>query len=262
MPKAPVYYALAQARFNPVAAMKKYVCEVQDILRQKGYTLFEPQEIKQLHITAASKQSPETVKVGKSATWLITKPKRDAGFILGTSSLAYHTTDYETHNEFLQEFLVGLKAVHQIVRLDHLSRIGLRYLDAVLPDEKETVEQYLAKGLHGVPFEGRLRYGFTESVFETNSEPLIRQGTLIVRIHRAIAPLGYPPDLVPYGLAPMPRFDIKNVIAHAVVDTDHFVEGQMPLNFGEIEQQLISLHSEIKKSFDATITPYAKEVWN
>jgi len=36
MTKAPVYYALAQAQFNPVTAMAKYVDEIQDILRREG----------------------------------------------------------------------------------------------------------------------------------------------------------------------------------------------------------------------------------
>lgn len=54
MSNAPVYYAVAQAQFNPVAAMAKYVDEVQDILRRKGYTLFEPQEVTQLQLIATS----------------------------------------------------------------------------------------------------------------------------------------------------------------------------------------------------------------
>lgn len=52
MSNAPVYYALAQAQFNPVAAMAKYVYEVQDLLRRDGYTLFEPQQVTHLQLTA------------------------------------------------------------------------------------------------------------------------------------------------------------------------------------------------------------------
>ena len=36
MSNAPVHYALAQAQFNPVAAMAKYVNEVQDRLGAKA----------------------------------------------------------------------------------------------------------------------------------------------------------------------------------------------------------------------------------
>ena len=45
MSNAPVYYALAQARFNPVAAMSKYVDQIQDRLRREGYPLFESQQV-------------------------------------------------------------------------------------------------------------------------------------------------------------------------------------------------------------------------
>ena len=51
MSNAPVCYALAQAHFNPVAAMAKYVDQVQDRLRREGYPLFEPQQITHLIVS-------------------------------------------------------------------------------------------------------------------------------------------------------------------------------------------------------------------
>lgn len=111
MTNAPVYYALAQAQFNPVAAMAKYVHEIQDILRREGYTLFEPQEIMQLQFVGAVGQAPTNPELMKVTNWLISKADRTAGFILGSSSLTYHTTHYETQNEFLPELVQGLQAV-------------------------------------------------------------------------------------------------------------------------------------------------------
>lgn len=48
MSNAPVYYALAQAQFNPIAAMANYVDRVQDRLRREGYPLYEPQRATRL----------------------------------------------------------------------------------------------------------------------------------------------------------------------------------------------------------------------
>ena len=79
MTKAPVYYALAQAQFNPVAAMAKYVDEIQDILRREGYTLFEPQEITQLQFVGAAGQAPTNPELMKVTNWLISKADRTAG---------------------------------------------------------------------------------------------------------------------------------------------------------------------------------------
>jgi uncharacterized protein (TIGR04255 family) len=261
MTKSPVYYALAQAQFNPVAAMAKYVDEIQDILRRDGYTLFEPQEITQLQFVGVAGQASTKPEVIQVNNWLISKSDRTAGFILGPSSLVYHTTNYETRNEFLPNLVQGLQAVHKVVSLEHIARLGLRYLDAIIPQEGEDVSQYLAGGLLGVSFGAKQRYAMNESVFETETGPIVKLGTLVARVYRATSSLGYPPDLIPQGLQPMPRFQINEEISHAVIDTDHFVEGRMLINIEQIQQQLESLHIAIKKSFEATITPYAQEVW-
>lgn len=261
MSNAPVYYALAQAQFNPVAAMAKYVDEVQDSLRREGYTLFEPQQVTHLQLTAAPGQSVPEPHVAQTTSWLISRVNRTSGFILGASSITYHTTHYETSNEFIPEMLRGLGAINEVVKLDHISRLGLRYLDAVLPKPGETVDQYLAGGLHGFTFGALQRYSLNESVFETQSGPLLTKGTLVARVHRMTSPLGYPPDMVPNGLLPMPRFEMNVECSHAVIDTDHFVEGQMKLDFDKINAQLLALHGTMKQVFEATTTDHARTIW-
>ncbi|MDR2032578.1 MAG: TIGR04255 family protein [Azoarcus sp.] len=57
MPNAPVYYALAQAHFNPIAAMAKYVDQIQDQLRHE-YPLFESQQFMQLLISGPGQAQP------------------------------------------------------------------------------------------------------------------------------------------------------------------------------------------------------------
>ena len=261
MSNAPVYYALAQAQFNPVAAIAKYVDEVQDLLRREGYILFEPQQVTHLQLSAAPGQAPAEPQVAHTSSWLITRGDRSSGFILNSASITFHTTHYETSNEFIPELLRGLKAVHKVVGLEHLSRLGLRYLDAVLPRPNETIDQYLNDGLHGVRFGAKQRYALNESVFETESAPILPRGTLVSRVHRMDSPLGYPPDMVPSGLTAMHKFEIKENRPHAVIDTDHFVEGRMPLDFEKIGEQLSALHASIKLVFDATVNDYARAVW-
>ena len=41
MSNAPVYYALAQVRFNPLAALEQYIPAIQDSLRREGFPDFE-----------------------------------------------------------------------------------------------------------------------------------------------------------------------------------------------------------------------------
>jgi uncharacterized protein (TIGR04255 family) len=262
MSNAPVYYALAQAHFNPVAAMAKYVDQIQDRLRREGYPLFEPQHSMQLVIQGPGQAQPaDPPHIQQTVLWLITRSDRTAGFILGPSTITYHTTHYQTHNEFIPELLRGLAAVHEAVSLDHVSRLGLRYLDAVLPCAEETTEQFLQPGLHGINFNATRRHAMTESVFATDTRPLVSNGTLIVRVYRMNAPLGFPPDMLPTGLAVSPKFDAKEPHDHAVIDTDHYVEGRMPVEMDKLNEQLLSLHATIKSVFVATTTNHARGVW-
>lgn len=261
MTDPPVYYALAQARFNPVPAMEKYVSEIQDRLRHESYTLFDSQQVAQLQFAAVPGQALPEPKLVNAISWLIAKSDQTAGFILSESAITFHTTHYVTRNEFIPELLRGLDIVHAVVGLDHVSRLGLRYLDAVLPKPGEDLDLYLANGLHGVPFGPKRQYVLNESVFETETAPLLSRGTLIARVYQSVSPLGYPPDLTPGNLVPMPKFDNKDARAHAVIDTDHFVEGRMPLDFDKIREQLLALHAIIRLVFDATVTEHATSVW-
>lgn len=261
MSDAPVYYALAQAHFNPVMAMAKYVDQIQDRLRREGYPLFEQQQIMQLAFTETGQAQSQEPQIQQAVSWLMTRSDRQAGFILGPSTITYHTTHYQTHQEFIPELLRGLQAVHEVVSLDHVSRLGLRYLDAVLPRDGETVELYLTSGLHGIGFNATRKHAMTETVFTTDQHPLIQQGTLVVRVYRTVAPLGFPPDMLPDGLQIASRFDIKEPCAHAIIDTDHYVQGRMLVAMDPLREQLFALHAIIKSVFEATTTDHARNTW-
>src|SRR5258708_6194553 len=124
-PPTPLYYALVQVQFNPVAAMEGYIKSIQDKMRLEGYTLFTTQEVNQLIF---DKNASTQGQVRKLPRWQITKQDQTAGFILTQTTLAYHTVKYTTHEQFLRDFLSALSWIRDIVKLEHLSRIGLRYL--------------------------------------------------------------------------------------------------------------------------------------
>lgn len=238
----------------------KYINDIQDQFRREGYTLFERQSVKQLQLSNTGQVEPNFLT---AVQWLINKEDRTSGFILTESSLAFHTTHYETKEEFIPELLRGIKIVHNVVQLDHLSRLGLRYLDAIFPSQDEKVNQYLASGLHGIEFKAEKEYTLTESVFQTECAPVLSTGKLVTRVLQlASSLLGYPPGLSPHGLVQKERFEIKQPRQHAIIDTDHFVEGHLSIDFLKIEEQLRSLHAILKKAFESTITNHARHIWS
>lgn len=259
--RAPVYYTLAQARFNPVAKMAAYVDEIQERFRREGFTAFDALQSTQLQFGPSGDNASQGAQLVPVPSWLFSRSDRSAGFILTTTFVSFHTTHYDTHEGFQPELLRGLGLVHAAVGLDHVARLGLRYLNAVWPEEGETVDRYLVPGLHGIDAPHPLRYAMHESVFDTQTRPLLLQGTLVVRVYRTTSPLGYPPDLIPNGLLPQPKFQPKEVRSHAVLDLDHAVEGLVPLDFAKIGEQMQDLHDTLSGAFLAATTEYAHSVW-
>lgn len=260
MSNAPVYYVLAQAQFNPVIAMEDYVHQIQDKLRLKGYTLFEEKKITQLHFEAPSSSSPPQGKLIELPVWFITQGDQTAGFILGQSSLSYHTTHYSGPTTCFDAFLFALKTIHSIIKLEHLSRLGLRYLNAILPKKGETINQYLVGGLHGINLDSSTRYSLLETVFDINQSPT-STSILVSRIHNRTGQLGYPPDIMPGILIPASQFANKTSASHAVIDLDHFSERQMPMDFTKTNEELTLLHEQVEKVLDTITTDHAKLSW-
>jgi uncharacterized protein (TIGR04255 family) len=116
-------------------------------------------------------------------------------------------------------------------------------------------------GLHGIDFDAPRRHAMMECVCATDTRPLVLQGTLVVRVYRMVAPLGFPPDMLPTGLAIAPQFEIKEAREHAIIDTDHYVQGRMPVEMNKLNEQLLSLHATIKSVFGATTTDHARGAW-
>ncbi|HHT0466439.1 TIGR04255 family protein [Enterobacter sp. 10-1] len=262
MSNAPVYYALIQVKFTPIAAMNKYVADIQDALRVEGFPLFEVNASTQLKFEMRSPNEPPIPSFESVTQWLMMNAEKTAGFVLGNDFITYHTTDYVTHKPFIASLLLGLGKVLEFAKPTFVSRIGLRYLDAIIPQGDESLESYLAKELHGVEFGLTPIQAIQESVFQTSVEPLIPQGFMISRIHKMNSQLGFPPDMVPNGIAPLPRFTNTEHRWHAIIDTDHYVEGNMQPNLELIEKQLLSLHGKVKEAFQGMVSDFARSKWN
>ncbi|MBB3307707.1 MULTISPECIES: TIGR04255 family protein [unclassified Enterobacter] len=262
MSNAPVYYALVQVKFTPIAAMSKYIPEIQDALRVKGFPLFEVSNSTQLKFEMKSPNEPPVHSVEAVTNWLMVSADRRSGFVLGNDFITFQTTDYDTRKPFISSLLLGLKELLDIAKPSLLSRIGIRYLDAVFPEGDETVEQYLVPQLHGVNFGLNQIQSIQESVYQTSVEPLIKSGFMVTRIHKMYGQLGFPPDMSPNGVLPLERFSNTAVNRHAIIDTDHYVEGNMEPDLQLIEKQILSLHSKVKEAFTGMVSEFAKQKWH
>src|SRR6516164_980213 len=107
--QAPVYFTLAQVRFNPVFALDSYVPKIQDQLRRQGYpdtkkgmlTTFN------LNVGNPAEGAIPQVPVSQTTRYTFSNINKTEGFILDQASLSFQTTEYDIFESFAEMFLMG-----------------------------------------------------------------------------------------------------------------------------------------------------------
>lgn len=262
MNNAPVYYVIAQVRHNPVLSLGTYAPEIQERMRKAGYPDYRPGKtlvfnlIMQPTDGSTQPQAPATETVERH-TFLSMDGTR--GFIVEQGSFSFHTTEYDVFNAFSKDFFAGLEIVHQCLGLDFSERVGIRYLDAVVPVGGESeLKDYLAPGVLGLA--GRLpsEVPIAMSVSETHIQ--MPDANLLSRTLIQNGPLGFPMDLAAQGLQVPQRFQKVNGV-HAIIDTDASQEGRQPFDLERLRERLDMLHTRIRMAFDASVTDHARKMW-
>jgi len=255
MTLAPVFYTLAQVQFNPIAQMSEYVSPLQEHLRRGGFPDFQSENQFELMIRRLDELQPD-VQSQQHMRWSFMNAQRTEGYLLLSDTLVFHTTQYNTFSDFLQKIISGLNLVHQVVELAYVERTGLRYLNAVVPIDNDTLEQYLNPSLLGFSanLDGRLSHSFTETV------TVVDEGNLVARAVITDGELALSPDLISLQLKLQPQFTQING-RNAVLDTDYFVVNRNSFDVKKIEDQLLKAHDIITNAFKVSVTDYAKEKW-
>ncbi|WP_422776838.1 TIGR04255 family protein [Pseudomonas mediterranea] len=254
---APVYYALAQVRFNPVALMEKFANELQDHLRRSGYPIFETEVGRSIDFGDATNNQEFKPTITETPNWFFTSGDRNNGYVLGPDFLTFQTTNYLDHEEFFQSLCKGLDILNEIASIDGISRIGLRYLDAVVPEPGEQTNLFLHSQVQGVEFGLEPLGGSWESAYKTD------QGILVAKIYKAVnSLLGFPVDLQPRSLTIRDKFVFSAPKDHAVIDLDHFSQLSLPMNADLIYENFVKLHAPLNQCFRALATEHAFSRWS
>lgn len=253
--QAPVFYALAQIKFNWVEQMANYVGPLQDALRRQGYPDFREDHQLHMQVTPGPQLDVQRQEVKR---WVFTDQTRQEGFILLKDAMIFQTANYSRFTDFKRVVLEGLEALHRQVELAYIDRIGLRYLDAVIPSEGYPLEQLLSPGLIGLYREvaGEPRQAVTETVSG------VADGTLMVRT--LISPQGVvlPPDLQPMSLQLDSRIAASQGREAAVLDSDYYVAQRDTFDSQAVARQLDASHAVILEAFNRATTQQARaQLW-
>ena len=220
MKNAPVYFTIAQVRHNPVLRLGAYTDEIQDRMRKIGYPDFKKGTVMAFSQPSqlGEEQPPQPFVVEHIERLMFSNSDNTHAFIVDQNAISFYTSEYDTFETFADEFLKGVGIIHEHVTLAHTERIGLRYLNAVVPPNGEDgLPDYLASGVLGLSSELPDDVPVESSLAETHfriSECSVTARTIIFS-----GPLGFPMDIQPIGVKIAERFRKIDGV-HAVVDTD------------------------------------------
>lgn len=256
---APVYFTIAQVKFNPILALDSYAAKIQDRLRREGYP-----DCQQAHratfnlaIPPTAEAQPMQIPASIAKRYVIRSPDQTSGFLLDEGALTFQTTQYDVFASFAAELKKGLAAVHDCVQLSFTDRVGMRYLDAIVPKAGEGLDVYLAPSVLGLTgkLKGKMQHGF----FETSIVNGDLQLTARAILHEE-GEIGFPPDLLPNHLQVASRFTGRRGL-QAILDTDASVSQRKGFDMDGILADLSRVHDELVNVFHATVTPAALKAW-
>lgn len=253
----PVYLTLAQVRFNPILKLADFLPSIQESFRQAGYPDFYRQQIVSIQLAAAQEGQPPAPTPVQQERFQLGNVEKTHIFILDGQSLTLQSTNYGQFETFSACFLEGLGIVHDAVKLAFTERVGLRYLDRVMPQPGETIEQYLVEQVQGLNSRlgGRPLYSFAEAMNEIGNIKLLS------RVAIQEGPLAFPPDIQPGNMRISERFT-SYVGNSAILDNDGFVEGREAFSTKSVAEHLDAIHKVIGTAFKTTATQYAFTAWD
>lgn len=250
--QAPVVYSLVQVRFSPILTLQTHIPAIQEKLRAE-YPRYALNYMQSIRIGIAGK--PETGEF--EPQWDFATKGNDAGVRLQTGSFVYHCSKYTIFEDFLNNAINALNIVHDFARIDLVERVGVRYVDLVVPDEDEAVGDYLIPALGGFP---KKDLEDSETIFSiSQSNMRTKFGVLQIRCLINKDGINLPPDLTACNLTLL-HTPPKDRLT-ALMDTDHYSELSFDFESASVKTRVHALHEPISKAFWSSITDHAWKRW-
>ena len=251
LPRSPLVYVVAQVRFSAVVSVEKFVPEIQEKLRHKGFPRFLRSQLPELNFVLPN----PTPKVSFTERFEFQNKEADLGIVLTSNFFAVHTNNYKNYEEFEKNISSAIDAIDGSLNLSIVERMGLRYVDLVRPKQDEKWDTYLQPGLLGVDPEkiGIVRDWIRRLEFQGDTE----LGKLVIRCAQTDQAL--PPDLQPPSLKYSLTLEPGEIAA--CLDFDHFSERSADFDPQTVLTMIGDLHDHLDRAFRNSVTTTALKNW-
>ena len=248
---APLVYSLCQVAFSDIVSMKNFVPQIHEAIRDR-YPLYQEQRLRT--VTLDDSNAPQSAD---QTRWLFTSKSQRTGFILNTNSLSLQTTEYNQFPHFAEDMAYGLQAFSTIETLPLITRIGLRYVDYIVPTEGKSLSDYVKTELQGAPLPDEMDTTGCQSLTSAST----KYGTLLIRFTGGTLQSPFPMDLQPISLRSPISADPESVTG--ILDIDHaWFDEPFDFSSDEALASLKNLHDNgTRVAFRHSVTEEALVEW-
>ncbi len=255
-PNAPLALVLAQVRFEP-SPETGTDSVVHRLNEQIGNEFTRNNTLQQFSLVLGDGKpqqfvpSPETV-----GNDLLTE---DGSRVLRVQSgaLTYITSSYHNFPAFLAQWSGYIQALCGAESIRAL-RLGLRYVDFIIPSDGHIPENYLVEGFGRSPSVLGAQSPISWNLFDYEREA---GGRLRIQYGRGFGPPSLPPDLM--GTVPPPGSLTQQYAEglSGVLDMDCWRPANEAMSADDIAGEFSALRDDIATAFRAIITPLATREW-
>lgn len=234
-------------------AMAEYIPKIQDRLRRDGYPVNASATVHELQLGPAGAAARERMR------WEFMSKDKRSSVVVNEGFVVLQTTAYSDFETFFDALKLVVSTVDTAVGGLLIQRLGLRYVDAIVPNEGETWRDYVKPCLHG----------FTSPIFKEEGALRLHQtlaetpiGTILVRLHQNRDGAVLPPDLGT-GALKAPPTKVGPTATITLLDIDHFrVCDSLEFKEEELEDVAWQLKTGAFAVFaDHVVTEHALKVW-
>ena len=258
MANAPLALVLAQVRFSAYLTIANAIPAIQDALR-RDYPVFRKGLIQTIEFGSGAPN------VNNIERFDFADADNRQGFIVTPDSLVYVTTRYKTFEDFESKHRNVLDSFEKIVPDVFVERLGLRYIDVIVPRENEEPSDYVIDGLKGCAISRQETLKFSSQYI---ANWVLKGGAMKFRFISGVREPFMPADMREIALAPA---EIINRAASAkkddkvsigVLDFDRMMEHKGLMRATEVSKLFSTMHEDASVAFKQSISKLAERVWN
>lgn len=254
----PLAYVAAEIGISPHYSAAQYVPAIQQSLREIYPRTIEAAELTVDLGGVNAAPMPQPV-------WHLLMADSSRGVFVGTRAIAMHATHYPDFPTFAGWMARMLEAIEASGLNPFVERIGLRYIDYILPSADHQPADYLASALRGVTPKGA---GQAQSSMWIASFPF-DNCTVSARIAASAPKLGnsvLPPNFSALPLAkPKPMIEaeerFKQGLPFGFIDTDCAQLVGLPFNAQTLASKFATMHDYVSVTFKAFMSELAVKEW-